>query len=158
MTKKRPGSYNIPMKSDRQSKIIELIGKYPIDTQKALTIYLKEAGFEVTQATVSRDIAQLGIKKVADKGVIKYVYTPAVSSDDEKYIRALRDGYISCAKAGTLVVIRTTSGMAMSVALALDNMDLPEIIGTVAGDDTIMCAAESESKAEALLNKINRIV
>lgn len=139
------------MKSQRQSKIIELISQYPIDTQKALTAYLKEAGFEVTQATVSRDIAELGLKKISDKGVIRYACKKPVN---EKYIRVLKEGFVSCARASTIVVIKTVSGMAMAVAAALDNIDFSENIGTIAGDDTIMCATASEKDAESLLNKI----
>lgn len=141
------------MKSQRQSKIIELISQYPIDTQKALTAYLKEAGFEVTQATVSRDIAELGLKKISDKGVIRYACNDP-KPVNEKYIRVLKEGFVSCARASTIVVIKTVSGMAMAVAAALDNIDFSENIGTIAGDDTIMCATASEKDAESLLNKI----
>lgn len=142
------------MKSQRQSKIIELISQYPIDTQKALTAYLKEAGFEVTQATVSRDIAELGLKKISDKGVIRYACNDPKPVDKEKYIRVLKEGFVSCARASTIVVIKTVSGMAMAVAAALDNIDFSENIGAIAGDDTIMCATASEKDAESLLNKI----
>ena len=146
------------MKTERQAKIIELIAKYPIDTQKALTAYLKESGFDVTQATVSRDIAELGLKKTSDKGVIRYKYADEPAADKEKFIRVLKDGYISCARAATIVVIKTVSGMAMAVAAALDDIDFEENIGTIAGDDTIMCAAASEADAEALLGKIRKIL
>lgn len=144
------------MKSERQAKIRELILKYPIDTQKALTAYLKEAGYDVTQATVSRDISELGLKKVSEKGVIKYVYADERPADKEKFIRVLRDGFVSCERAATLVVIKTVSGMAMAVAAALDDIDFEENIGTIAGDDTIMCAASSEADAISLLDKIKK--
>lgn len=148
------------MKSERQSRIIELIAKYPIDTQKALTAYLKESGFEVTQATVSRDIAELGLKKVSEKGTVRYTYKteePAVP-ESSKYAGILKDAYVSSARAATLVVIKTAAGMAMAAAAALDEMAFEENIGTIAGDDTIMCAAASEEAAESLLNKIRKIL
>lgn len=146
------------MKSKRQLKILELISEYQIDTQKALTAYLKDAGYEVTQATVSRDIAELGLEKVTERGIVHYVYHDGRPKEKEKYIRVLKDGYVSCARAATLVVIKTVSGMAMAVAAALDEMDLSENIGTIAGDDTIMCATASEKDALSLLNKIRKIL
>lgn len=146
------------MKSERQLKILELISQYPIDTQKALTAYLKEAGYEVTQATVSRDIAQLHLKKVSEHGMVRYVCENTEPAEAGKYISVLRSGYLSCAKAGTIVVIKTAGGMAMAVAAALDGMNFPEIVGTIAGDDTIMCAAADEENAESLINKLNKIL
>lgn len=146
------------MKSLRQEKIIELITDYPIDTQKALTSHLKEAGFAVTQATVSRDIAELGLEKVTERGIVRYVYSEPKNNENEKFIRVLREGYLEGKPAGTLVVIKTSGGMAMAVAAALDSLDFPEIVGTIAGDDTIMCAAASVSDAEALLEKIKKII
>lgn len=139
-------------------KIIELINQYPIDTQKALTAYLNEAGFRVTQATVSRDITELGLEKITDRGTVRYTYVENRPKDKEKYIRVLKDGYVSAVTASNIVVIKTVSGMAMAVAAALDDIDFKENMGTIAGDDTIMCATKSESDADSLLNKIKKIL
>ena len=107
------------MKIQRHAKIVELINQYDIDTQEELARRLKEAGFRVTQATVSRDIRELRLTKIAvDGGKQKYVVMNTKSSElDEKYLRILRDGFVSMDMAQNILVIRTVSGMAMAVQL-----------------------------------------
>lgn len=148
------------MKAQRQAKILDLIMKKEIGTQEELTMELERAGFIATQATVSRDIREMKLTKVAmSDGKLRYVaYRKTEEDMREKYIRIFRDGYISIDNAQNILVIRTVSGMAMAVAAALDHMELPEIVGSIAGDDTIMCAVRSVDDTVVIMNKLRRIV
>ena len=148
------------MKVSRHAKIIELISQYDIETQEELAEYLNRAGFKVTQATVSRDIRDLKLTKVSvGAGKQKYVVhrqdEPEMS---EKYIRVLRDGYVSMDMAQNILVIKTVSGMAMAVAVAVDSMKWNEVVGCIAGDDTIMCAIRTVEDTVAVMDKIRKIV
>lgn len=144
------------MKVNRHAKIVELINKYQIETQDELAEYLNEAGFKVTQATVSRDIRDLKLTKVpAENGRQKYaVLQSAQNGMTEKYVRILRDGFSSMDMAQNILVLKTVSGMAMAVAAALDALKFSEIVGCIAGDDTIFAAVHSAEEADALIDKI----
>lgn len=133
------------MKGSRHTKIVELIGKYQIETQEELAEYLNQAGFHVTQATVSRDIRDLKLTKVpAANGRQRYaVLQGDTDAMAEKYVRIFRDGFSSMDMAQNILVIKTAAGMAMAVAAALDAMHFSEIVGCIAGDDTIMCAVRT---------------
>ena len=148
------------MKVSRHAKIIELISQNDIETQEELAERLNNAGFKVTQATVSRDIRDLKLTKVSvDGGRQKYVVLkPEEDGMSEKYIRVLRDGYISMDMAQNILVIKTVSGMAMAVAAAVDAMKWKEVVGCIAGDDTIMCAVRSVDETVAVMEKIRKIV
>lgn len=147
------------MKLERHSKIVELIGKLEIETQEELAEHLKQAGFHVTQATVSRDIRELKLTKVqGDHGRQRYVVMQSPEAFSEKYIRILQDGYLSMDMAQNILVIKTVSGMAMAVAAALDAMHFHEIVGCIAGDDTIMCAVRSVDDTILLMDKIRKLV
>lgn len=147
------------MKLERHSKIVELIGKYEIETQEELADRLKEAGFRVTQATVSRDIRELKLTKVqGENGRQHYVVMQNQGSYSDKYIRILRDGYLSMDMAQNILVIKTVAGMAMAVAAALDAMHFYEIVGCIAGDDTIMCAVRSVDDTIVVMDKIRKLV
>lgn len=148
------------MKIERHTKIVELISKYDIETQEELAEKLNQAGFNVTQATVSRDIRELKLTKVAvDGNKQKYVVLQAQEGwMSEKYIRVLKDGFVSMAMAQNILVVKTVSGMAMAVAAALDAMQFSELVGCIAGDDTIMCAIRSEDDTLILMEKIKKIV
>ena len=148
------------MKVERHSKIVELIGKYEIETQEELADYLNQNGFRVTQATVSRDIRDLKLTKVpADNGRQKYAVLQTGQNDlGEKYIRILNDGFLSMDMAQNILVIKTVSGMAMAVAAALDAMKWNEIVGCIAGDDTIMCAVRSVDDTIILMEKIRKLL
>ena len=143
------------MKKNRHDKIIELINNHEVETQEQLASLLKDAGYDVTQATVSRDIRQMKLtKQVTPDGRQKYVYTtadPEVMHD--KYVSVIKAGYVSMDIAGNLLVIRTVSGMAMAVAAAIDALDMPEIVGCIAGDDTIFVAIKSNEIAVELMDK-----
>ena len=148
------------MKIGRQSKIIELTQKYNIETQEELAELLLDAGYNVTQATISRDIRELKLTKVAtDGGRQKYValQTQEVGITD-KYIRVLRDGFISMDMAQNIMVVKTVSGMAMAVAAALDALHFDGIVGCIAGDDTIMCAIRSVEETVTVMEKLSKII
>ena len=137
------------MKLERHSKIVELIGKYEIETQEELAEKLTQAGFNVTQATVSRDIRELKLTKVLE--------SPRGTSAS-KYIRILKDGFVSMDMAQNILVIKTVSGMAMAVAAALDAIKFHEVVGCIAGDDTIMCAVRSVDDTIIVMEKIKKMV
>ena len=148
------------MKKTRHRKIVEIIEKRDVETQEELAGYLKEAGFTVTQATVSRDIRELKLSKVpTGGGKQKYVI---LRQDDshmgDKYIRVLRDGFVPMDMAQNILVIKTVSGMAMAVAAAIDAMKWNEVVGCIAGDDTIMCAIRTVDDTVAVMDKIRKIV
>ena len=148
------------MKLARHEKIMELIHKYDIDTQEELAARLNEAGFKGTQATVSRDIRALKMTKVTGKnGKSHYaILKEAPHALEDKYARVLKDALVSMDVGQNLLVIRTVPGMAMGVAAALDGQNWPEILGCIAGDDTIMCAAKTQEQAEHVMEKLREIV
>ena len=148
------------MKVNRHVKIVELVNKYTIETQEDLTELLKEEGFQVTQATVSRDIRDLKLTKVqTDDGKQKYVVLKATENAlRDKYIRILKDGFVSMDMAMNILVIKTVSGMAMAVAAAIDDMNWNEVVGCIAGDDTIMCAIRSAEDTLGVMNRLRKIV
>ncbi|MBH1940212.1 arginine repressor [Mobilitalea sibirica] len=148
------------MKISRQSKIIELINKYDIETQEELAERLMQDGYNVTQATVSRDIRELKLTKVAvDGGRQKYIVLQKTEPGmSEKYTRVLRDAFISMDMAQNILVIKTVSGMAMAVAAALDALQMNSIVGCIAGDDTIMCAIRTTEDTISVMEKLSKII
>ena len=148
------------MKTNRQSKIIEIIQKNEVETQDELSALLEKDGFRVTQATVSRDIRELKLTKIPTAGGRqKYaVITDAPENLSKKYERVLREGCVSMDMAQNILVIKTVSGMASAVCAAIDAMKMREIVGSIAGDDTIMCAIRTVDDTYAVMKKIRRIV
>ena len=148
------------MKTDRHAKIIEIISRHEIETQEELAALLEREGYQVTQATISRDIRELKLTKVnTAEGRAKYTLMPEGGGGlNEKYLRVLRDGFVSMDMAQNILVVKTVSGMAMAVAAALDKMHWHEIAGCIAGDDTIMCAIRSAEETIRVMGKIRRIV
>lgn len=146
------------MKIERQSKIIEIIQNNIVETQEDLAQRLKDADFDVTQATISRDIRELKLTKIATEDG-KQKYTIMTGTDQqlaEKFIRVFSDAVISIDYAQNIVVIKTIQGMAMAVAAAVDAMGYSEIIGSIAGDDTLFCLTKSEPIAIAIIEKLNK--
>ena len=148
------------MKSNRHQKIIELVDNYEIETQEELADRLREEGFQVTQATVSRDIRALKLSKIScGNGRQKYV---AIKQDDThlsaKYIRVLKDGFVSIDKAQNILVIKTVSGMAMAVAAAVDALEMEGVVGSIAGDDTIMVAVRTTEETQSVMDKISEML
>ena len=148
------------MKSNRQVKILELIRENEIETQEELSEYLKQEGFKVTQATVSRDIRALKLTKVALKGGRqKYAVLPEETEDmAAKYVRVLKDGFVSMDMAQNILVVKTVSGMAMAVAAALDAMQCRDIVGSIAGDDTIMCVVRTAEDTMILMERLYKML
>ena len=148
------------MKKNRHEAILSLISRQNIGTQEELMLKLNELGYKVTQATVSRDIRDLKLTKVqTENGRQKYAALKATQSElAEKYFRILKDGFVSMGKAQNILVIKTVSGMAMAVAAAIDEMNWHEVVGCIAGDDTIMCAIRTTEETEVVMEKIRRIV
>ena len=148
------------MKKVRHRQIVDIINNYDIETQEELAGYLKDAGFDVTQATVSRDMRELKLSKVpAGNGKQKYaVLKQANDHLEDKYIRVLQDGFVSMDMAQNILVVKTVAGMAMAVAAALDAMKLKEIVGSIAGDDTIMVAVRTVEDTQSVMEKIRSVL
>lgn len=147
------------MKISRHSKILEIISRRDVETQEELSALLVQEGYPVTQATVSRDIRELKLTKVSmSNGRQKYAVITQAQKDLSKYIRIFQDGFRSMDMAQNILVIKTVSGMAMAVAAALDAMDYKEIVGSIAGDDTIMCAVRSVEDTKELMRRLGRLI
>lgn len=148
------------MKSKRHVKILELIRKYEIETQEELCEKLNREGYSVTQATVSRDIRELKLTKIStDHGKQKYTSLTEKNGDmEDKFIRIFKDGFVSMDMAQNILVIKTVSGMAMALAAALDAMNFHEIVGSIAGDDTIMCAVRTTQDTERLMKQLRKLM
>ena len=148
------------MKKIRHKAIVDIIKKYNVETQEELAGYLKDAGFVVTQATVSRDIRELKLSKVPiGGGRQKYVIIQHDESHmEDKFIRVLKDGFVSMDMAQNILVVRTVSGMAMAVAAAIDSMKFHEVVGCIAGDDTIMVAVRTTEDTIILMDKIHKML
>ncbi len=147
------------MKNARHEEILRLIDEYAIETQEELAAHLVENGFQVTQATVSRDIRQLQLRKVQGADGRQYYTTRADGNPVlmRRYQRVLRDTYVSCAISGNIMVIHTVSGMAMGAAAALDSLDWPEILGSIAGDDTVMAVLRSPGDGETVRARLEEL-
>ena len=148
------------MKRNRQEAILRVISQYEVETQQELAQRLKEEGFEVTQATVSRDIRDMKLSKMpTGDGHQKYV---RFHNDEKhlsgKYVNVLKEGFVSIDMAQNILVVKTVSGMAMAVAAAIDAMKYPEIVGSIAGDDTIMMAVRTVEDTKSLMNQILQLV
>ncbi len=148
------------MKVGRQSKIIELINKYDIETQEDLADLLTQAGYNVTQATISRDIRELKLTKIAvDDGRQKYIVLNNTETGmSDKYVRVLREGFLSMDMAQNIIIIKSVSGMAMAVAAALDALHIPGIMGCIAGDDTLMCVIKTNEETIGVMEKLNKLI
>lgn len=147
------------MKNKRQSKIIELIKEYEIDTQEELAARLQEEGIHVTQATVSRDIRELKLTKMAtEKGRQRYTILAREEESRDKHVRILREGFVGMDAASHLLVIKTGPGMAMAAAAAIDAIGFEDLIGSIAGDDTIFCAVKKAESVEKMMEKVRMLL
>ena len=148
------------MKIERHSQIIRLISQYDIETQEELAEKLNESGFRVTQATVSRDIRELKLTKISKPGGgSRYAVLQSVDQEmSRKYTNVLRTSFQSMDLAQNILIVKTVSGMAMAVAAALDAMNWNEIVGCIAGDDTIMCAVRTVDDTILLMEKIKKLL
>ena len=148
------------MKKRRQAKILELISSNDIETQEELQEYLLRYGFEVTQATISRDIKELRlVKDLSSKG--RYIYSTGKKRTDNIHHRAggiFNESIISIDYAMNMIVIKCFSGMANAACAAIDSMNHDEILGTIAGDDTIFMLCRSEETALNVTNKLRKML
>jgi len=148
------------MKNSRHKKIIEIIKDNAVETQEELAERLNQEGFQVTQATVSRDIKQLNLVKIpADGGGQRYaLHARGQQEMNEKFVRVLRDGFVSMDMAQNILVIKTVSGMAMAVAAALDALHFSQMVGCIAGDDTVMCAIRSVEDTYTMMDDLRAML
>lgn len=149
------------MKYKRHSKILELINSFEIYTQEELAEKLSESGFLTTQATISRDIKELKLLKIPGNGG-QYKYASGSHSDDEKtdakFYNILTETVISVSTAKNLIIVKTYSGMAQAAAAAVDAINFAEVIGSIAGDDTVLLVFLDDINAESVAQKLNKIV
>ncbi len=146
------------MKNARHQQILDLIRNEQIETQEELADRLKEAGFPVTQATISRDIRQLSLRKVGNASGKSY-YTTADPPGDfaVRYQRVLKETFVSLDISVNLAVVKTASGMAMAAAAAIDAFDWPEVLGCIAGDDTILIVLRDPEDAQAFRKRMESL-
>lgn len=148
------------MKTWRQKKILEIVQNQTVETQEELARALQEAGFNVTQATVSRDIKELGLVKVpGDKGFVRYATSDdiMVRPSDERLKRLFRDSVTGIDYSENLIIIKTLPGEAQGVASAIDRSCWPEIIGTVGGDDTILVIVKPKESALGIVKRFTEL-
>lgn len=148
------------MKSVRHDLILDIIDKKDIETQEELAAELKARGVKVTQATVSRDIKELRLLKVlAENGGYKYATAErAEKGMSERFIRILAESVMSIESAVNLIVIKTISASAQAAAEAIDSLKWPELLGTIAGDNTILVIARSEDAVESVVSRFHALI
>jgi len=149
------------VKTQRQRRILELIAQKPVQTQKELALALRQEGLPATQATISRDIKELGLLKApAENNAVRYVLPETSRSlyREERLKRAFKESVVSLAHSENLIVVKTFPGEAQGVASALDQASWPEIIGTVAGDDTILAVIKPKKHVAAVLKRFNQLI
>lgn len=147
------------MKSNRQNEIMQIIASQDIETQEELASALRERGYKVTQATVSRDIREMRLIKTAFRnGGFKYAKPERnETAVSERLIRILNDSLISTEASGNLIVVKTLSGSANVAAEAFDNLGWPEILGTIAGDNTVFMVVRNENDTAEITGRIRRL-
>lgn len=143
------------MKNTRHKKILELISANEIDTQESLINHLEAVGIHATQTTISRDIRELKIVKgLTSRGTYKYVSPSAVGDDGRQFSRTFSDAILKIESARNIVVIKTLAGMANAIAVSVDALNFSEIIGSVAGDDTILLVLHDDETARLVSEKL----
>ncbi|MGM9683772.1 MAG: arginine repressor [Eubacteriales bacterium] len=147
------------MKSDRQNAITDLITRYEIETQEDMINRLRTAGYDVTQATVSRDIRELKLTKVlTPHGTYRYVKNhPRSQVSNARFNNAVADSITGVDYSQNIVVIKTYPGLAMAVASGIDALNFPKILGCIAGDDTVMVVTRSPESSEEICDKIKEL-
>ena len=155
----REGQVN-RMKSSRHAAILELIATRSIETQEGLAEALRTVGFQVTQATVSRDIKELRLVKVlTPQGTYQYAQSSAEERKvNDKLLWMLRESMLSAVAAENLIVVKTLSGSANVAAEALDSLGWPELLGTIAGDNTVLLVARSTAEAAAVERQLRDLM
>lgn len=148
------------MKSVRQEKILDIINRYEVETQEDLISRLNAEGFNVTQATISRDIRQMKLTKVlTGRGSYRYIQSGRTAGDDGvRFNNALADSILKVDYAGNIIVLKTYPGLASAVATGIDSIHMVEILGCVAGDDTIIIVARDEKSAGEISDKLKGMI
>ena len=148
------------MKYERQTEIMSIISEKQIETQEELSECLRERGYIATQATISRDIRELKLVKISG-GNGKYIYALPISERSnisEKFRDLLTHTVEKLDRANNIVVVKTISGMAQGVAAAIDSMERADIVGSVAGDDTVIIVMRSNDGAQSLVDELAEVV
>lgn len=147
------------MKTRRQARILELIKEKDIETQSDLLDILKQDGFPVTQATISRDIKELRlVKTLSTNGNYKYAAEVVSTEEQQSHFYLFSTAVVSIESAHSLVVIKTRTGMAQAVCAALDATERAGLLGTIAGDDTIFVATRTDSAAASLVSDMRKMM
>jgi len=149
------------MKSARQEEIIDIIQSTDVETQEQLLDHLKRRGYSATQATISRDIKDLRlVKELTSSGSYRYARSEhkMSSAADSRLRNIFKEGVISVDVAQNIVVVRTMPGLASGACSALDNMDIPDIVGSLAGDDTGILIMRDNAAAQQLSNEIHLLL
>ena len=149
------------MKSKRQEKILQLIAEYEIETQEELIFYLNKYGFEATQATISRDIRELKLTKiVGSTGNYRYTVQESASavSNIPKFNSALLDSITKISVANNIIVLKTFPGLANAIGSGIDAIHIPEILGCVAGDDTVIIVITDNPSAKEISEKLKQMM
>lgn len=148
------------MRYSRQNKILDIINTYEVETQDKLVELLKKSGYKVTQATISRDIKELQlIKTLSPSG--RYKYTVGVNPDQpvsERFVTIFRETIKSVASSGNIIVVKTLSGCANAAAEAIDTMNLPNVIGSIAGDNTFILIVNDPANVPSLVNRFTEMI
>ena len=148
------------MRYSRQNKIIDIITNTEVDTQEKLAALLRESGFEVTQATISRDIKELQlVKTLSSSG--KYKYAVSTSKDlpvTDRFIKIFRQTVTSVDSSGNIILVKTLPGCANAAGEAIDNSNLPHIKGSIAGDNTLLLVADKEENVPAIIDEFNKML
>lgn len=146
----------------RQSKILELIAKTEIETQDELSQALKNAGVEVTQATISRDIKELGLIKIQSEKTKKYKYAVMNSNQptavSNRFSTIFKEAVVTITQASNLVVVKTIKGMASAISSVVDKLAISNVLGCVFGDDTVMVIVNNENNVKNVIDKLNNIL
>ena len=147
------------MMQKRHKEILSIIKSHAVETQEELTRLLNQKGFPITQATVSRDINKLNLVKIAmGDGKSRYAtYSEQREALDNKFLMVFQQSYVSGDYAGNIVVVKTLPGMAQAAAAVIDSLEMHEIVGTIAGDDTVMMVCRTEEFAVEIVTKLRRM-
>lgn len=154
------GEREYTMKNNRHDAIIEIISSCDIETQEELIEKLSEAGFNVTQATISRDIKELKLVKISGKdNKTKYArLSGRTLTIPEQILPVFTHGFVSADNANNLVIVKTLPGMAQAVASAIDSLQISELLGTIAGDDTILTVCRTNEYAQNVVAMLKELV
>ncbi len=148
------------MRYSRQNKVLELISKYEIETQEKLCQLLKNSGYNVTQATVSRDIKELQlVKTLSPSG--KYKYSVSTSNEgpiNDRFVKIFKETIINVVSSGNIVLVKTLSGCGPAAGEAIDSLNIPYLIGSVAGDNTVLLVADDPGHVPEIVEKFENIL